>query len=85
MTEASPPPSEKGEKQPRDAAFWARRIERLEVSDVPEGAANVNVQGRREVGALAEDLQGAPSRDRNDARRGRAGLEGALPRVPAAQ
>jgi len=23
----------------------------LEVSDVPEGAANVNVQGRREVGA----------------------------------
>jgi hypothetical protein len=24
----------------------------LEVSDVPEGAANVNVQGRREVGAL---------------------------------
>ena len=52
MTEASPPPSEKGEKQPRDAVFWAQRIERLEVSDVPEGAANVNVQGRREVGAL---------------------------------
>ena len=49
MTEASPPP---GEKQPRDAAFWAQRIERLEVSVVPEGAANVNVQGRREVGAL---------------------------------
>src|SRR5215204_2329469 len=49
MTEGSPPP---GEKQPRDAAFWAQRIERLEVSDVPEGAANVNVQGRREVGAL---------------------------------
>jgi len=52
MTEASPQPSEKGEKEPRDAAFWAQRIERLEVSDVPEGAANVNVQGRREVGAL---------------------------------
>ena len=52
MTGGSPPPSEKGEKQPRDAAFWAQRIERLEVSDVPEGAANVNVQGRREVGAL---------------------------------
>jgi Domain of unknown function (DUF1990) len=52
MTEASPPPEEKSETQPRDAAFWAKRVERLEVSDVPEGAANVNVQGRREVGAL---------------------------------
>jgi hypothetical protein len=52
MTEASPPPSEKGDKQPRDAAYWAQRIERLDVSEVPDGAANVNVQGRREVGAL---------------------------------
>src|SRR3712207_412873 len=52
MTEATPPPKEKGEGQPRDATFWAQRVERLEVSDVPKGAANVNVQGRREVGAL---------------------------------
>jgi hypothetical protein len=52
MTEATPPPEEQEEAQPRDAAFWAKRVERLEVSDVPEGAANVNVQGRREVGAL---------------------------------
>jgi Domain of unknown function (DUF1990) len=52
MTEEVPTPEEQGERQPRDAAFWAKRIERLEVSDVPEGAANVNVQGRREVGAL---------------------------------
>jgi hypothetical protein len=52
MTEATPPPGEKGEKQPRDAAFWAQRVERLEVTAVPQGAANVNVQGRREVGAL---------------------------------
>jgi Domain of unknown function (DUF1990) len=52
MTERGPEPEERGEKQPRDAAFWAKRVERLEVSDVPEGAANVNVQGRREVGAL---------------------------------
>jgi hypothetical protein len=52
MTEASPPPGGKGEKQPRDAAFWAQRVERLEVTAVPQGAANVNVQGRREVGAL---------------------------------
>jgi hypothetical protein len=52
MTEQVPDPEEQGEKQPRDAAFWAKRVERLEVSDVPEGAANVNIQGRREVGAL---------------------------------
>ena len=52
MTEQGPGPEEQGEKQPRDAAFWAKRVERLEVSEVPEGAANVNVQGRREVGAL---------------------------------
>jgi Domain of unknown function (DUF1990) len=52
MTEATPPPEEKDEGQPRDAAYWAKRIERLEVSEVPAGAANVNVQGRHEVGAL---------------------------------
>jgi hypothetical protein len=52
MTEEVPKPEERAEKEPRDAAFWAKRIERLEVSYVPEGAANVNVQGRREVGAL---------------------------------
>lgn len=51
MTEKPPEPEEQ-RTQPRDAAYWATRIERLEVSDVPEGAANVNVQGRREVGAL---------------------------------
>jgi hypothetical protein len=53
MTEQTPQ-DERREKrpEPRDAAFWAQRIERLEVSDVPERAANVNVQGRREVGAL---------------------------------
>src|SRR5215216_5199516 len=33
---------------------------------------------------LAEDLPGAPDRSGGDARRGREGLEGALPRVPAA-
>ena len=46
----TPPPEEK--KQPRDAEFWAKRIDKLEVSDVPEGAADVNVRGRREVGVL---------------------------------
>ena len=36
----------------RDAAYWAQHIDRLEVSDVPEGAVNLNVSARREVGAL---------------------------------
>jgi hypothetical protein len=35
--------------EPRDTAFWAKR---LEVSEVPAEAAGVNVQGLREVGAL---------------------------------
>ncbi|HLL97453.1 MAG TPA: DUF1990 family protein [Rubrobacteraceae bacterium] len=52
MTEQTPEPEEHEEKQPRDAAYWAKWVERLEVSEVPAGAANVNVQGRREVGAL---------------------------------
>ena len=52
MTEATPPPEEKKDGQPRDAAYWAQKVEKLEVSEVPAGAANVNVQGRHEVGAL---------------------------------
>jgi hypothetical protein len=52
MTEATSPPEETEEGQPRDAAYWAQKVEKLEVSKVPTGAANVNVQGRREVGPL---------------------------------
>jgi hypothetical protein len=53
MAEHTPKPGKReGERQPRDAAFWAKRVEKLEVSDVPTGAANVNVHGRHEVGAL---------------------------------
>lgn len=40
------------DREPRDAAYWAHRVERLEVPDVPEGAVNLNVSARREVGAL---------------------------------
>ncbi len=40
------------EHQPRDAAHWARYVERLEVSEVPEGAINLNVEGRRTVSPL---------------------------------
>ena len=39
-------------REPRDAAYWARRVERLEVPDVPEGAVSLNVSSRHEVGAL---------------------------------
>src|SRR5919107_4955471 len=50
MTDATPPLEEKKEGQPRDAAYWAKRVERLEVSEVPAGAAHVHAQGRKEVG-----------------------------------
>lgn len=46
---AQPPPEK---KEPRDAAYWAQPVGKLEVSDVPAGATNLNVHGRREVGAL---------------------------------
>jgi hypothetical protein len=52
MAEQTPKPEDHEQKQPRDAAYWAKWVEKLEVSDVPEGAANLNVQGRHEVGAL---------------------------------
>jgi hypothetical protein len=53
MTEQNPQPEEQPEpKQSRDAAFWAKRVEKMEVSEVPEGAANLNVHGRHAVGAL---------------------------------
>ena len=38
--------------QPRDAANWAGRVETLTVADVPSGAVNINVEGRRVVGPL---------------------------------
>lgn len=37
---------------PRDAPFWAQRVEHLKVTNVPEGALNMNVDGRRIVGPL---------------------------------
>jgi len=52
MTERAPQSQERNEKRPRDAAHWARYVERLKVSDVPEGAVNLNVDGRRTVGPL---------------------------------
>ena len=46
-TTPQPPP-----KQPRDAAYWARYTERMTVSNVPEGATNRNVDGRRALSPL---------------------------------
>ncbi len=38
----------------RDATNWAKSVSKLRVSDVPEGAVNINVEGRR----LASPIQG---------------------------
>jgi hypothetical protein len=39
--------STSGEVSPRDAAYWAKMVSRLRVSEVPDGAINLNVEGRR--------------------------------------
>lgn len=41
-----------GGRNPRDAGFWAVGRNVLRVSDVPAGAVNLNVEGRRVIGAL---------------------------------
>src|SRR5215203_6941211 len=38
----------------RDATNWAKSVSRLNVSEVPEGAVNINVEGRR----LSSPIQG---------------------------
>jgi hypothetical protein len=52
MSEPSTPPKGPGAHSPRDAGFWAVGRNILRVSDVPEGAVNLNVEGRRVIGAL---------------------------------
>jgi hypothetical protein len=42
----------KGGGNPRDAGSWAKGRNVLRVSDVPAGAVNLNVDGRRVIGAL---------------------------------
>jgi hypothetical protein len=49
MTKASPDPTG---QPPRDAANWAQSGVGLKVADVPTGAVNINVDGRRVVGPL---------------------------------
>jgi len=38
--------------QPRDAAYWAQHVSTLRLSQVPTGALNLNVEGRRMIGPL---------------------------------
>jgi len=53
MSESSTPPEGlKGGEASRDEGFWAKGRNVLRVSDVPAGAVNLNVDGRRVVGAL---------------------------------
>jgi hypothetical protein len=51
MSEPSTPKGPKN-RNPRDAGFWALGRNVLRVADVPEGAVNLNVEGRRVIGAL---------------------------------
>lgn len=44
--------TQSNEKMPRDAAYWAKPVAKLKVSDVPAGAINLNVEGRQVVGPL---------------------------------
>ncbi len=41
-----------GENAPRDAAYWAKGLARLSLGEVPQGALNLNVEGRRVTGPL---------------------------------
>lgn len=50
MDDSSPPQPER--EKYRDRGNWAEGISTLKVTDVPEGAVNLNVEGRRPVGPL---------------------------------
>jgi hypothetical protein len=57
MTEQGPREGERLAEEteprvPRDAAYWAKSRNVLRVSEVPEGATGINVDGRRAVGPL---------------------------------
>jgi hypothetical protein len=46
--------TEPSEEAARDATSWAKTVSTLKVGDVPDGAVNINVEGRR----LASPIQG---------------------------
>src|ERR687895_2461057 len=47
-------PEQEEQQATREAANWAKSVSRLNVSEVPEGAVNINVEGKR----LASPIQG---------------------------
>ena len=70
----------------RDATNWAKKVSTLNVSEVPEGAININVEGKRlaepDPGLredVAEDLPGAPAAGARVAHGPDRDLEAALP------
>jgi hypothetical protein len=40
------------QKEPRDSPFWAEPVERLEVTETPDGVSTAGVEGRRTVSPL---------------------------------
>ncbi len=44
--------SQAARKEPRDVAYWAQYTERMKVLNVPDGATNMNVDGRRALSPL---------------------------------
>ncbi|MBA2640696.1 MAG: hypothetical protein H0U77_12085 [Nocardioidaceae bacterium] len=55
MSEQGDRPVETVEEQKaaaRDATYWAKTVSRLKVSDVPDGAINLNVTGKRLAGPI---------------------------------
>ena len=42
------------DSQPRDAAYWAKNVTTLKLGQVPAGAVNLNVTGRRVVAFLSQ-------------------------------
>ncbi|MDX1523010.1 MAG: hypothetical protein R3264_15400, partial [Anaerolineae bacterium] len=46
------PSSQSDQNKPRDAANWAGRVSGLRVTDIPEEAINLNVEGRQLTGPL---------------------------------
>jgi len=54
MEEQIDEPTAEEQDAARDATNWAKSVSRLKVSEVPEGAVNINVEGRR----LTSPIQG---------------------------
>src|SRR5438034_207267 len=51
MTTSSTPPSS-GDKEPRDASYWAQQFSTIRVKQVPAGAKDLNMEGHHLVGPL---------------------------------